>query len=239
MYRLSAWSTLSYDLWRTDGTEGGTIRLTASLQWGSRSFIVLNDTVLFETYHGDFQFWTSDGTVEGTSVFSELTAGHEPSEVSGITNVNGTLYFAANDGTHGQELWKLETGETEPACDCALPTTDAGPDQTVDEGTVAALAGSVSGEFVSGEWRQTGGPTVELSVLDDFRSTFAAPEVDTDTALTFRFEAENACESWASDDVIVTVESVASNDDDAPVNPDDDTPTNPDENTDDDSDNGL
>ena len=24
------------------------------------------------------------------------------------TNVNGTLFFAANDGTHGRELWKSD-----------------------------------------------------------------------------------------------------------------------------------
>ena len=25
-----------------------------------------------------------------------------------LTNVNGTLYFAANDGAHGEELWKSD-----------------------------------------------------------------------------------------------------------------------------------
>ena len=28
------------------------------------------------------------------------------SDTTDLTNVNGTLYFAANDGTHGEELWK-------------------------------------------------------------------------------------------------------------------------------------
>ena len=27
---------------------------------------------------------------------------------SDLTNVNGTLYFTADDGTHGEELWKTD-----------------------------------------------------------------------------------------------------------------------------------
>lgn len=46
--------------------------------------------------------WKTDGTQSGTSLVRSIGSGY------GITNVNGTLYFAANDGTHGDELWKSD-----------------------------------------------------------------------------------------------------------------------------------
>ena len=38
----------------------------------------------------------------------DINPGAGGSSPGALTNVNGTLYFSANDGTHGFELWKSD-----------------------------------------------------------------------------------------------------------------------------------
>src|SRR5262249_48066412 len=48
-----------------------------------------------------------DGTQVGTVAIKDPTtsAGQGPYSPNTLTNVQGTLYFTASDGTHGRELW--------------------------------------------------------------------------------------------------------------------------------------
>src|SRR5262249_23258823 len=48
------------------------------------------------------ELWMSDGTEAGTTVVSSVAA------VSKLVNVNGTLFFAGDDGVNGAELWKSD-----------------------------------------------------------------------------------------------------------------------------------
>jgi hypothetical protein len=83
----------------------------------------------------------------------------------------------------------------------------AGPDQTVDEGTLVQLAGVAQGTFVCDTagpalWTQVDGPTVSLT--DDYLvPTFTAPQVTGPTVLTFRLAYEGE-----TDDVLITVDDV-------------------------------
>ena len=61
------------------------------------------------------ELWKSDGTEAGTSMVKDIFPGAE----SGIASFplvsvgeNGTIYFTANDGVHGVELWRTD-GTTE------------------------------------------------------------------------------------------------------------------------------
>lgn len=70
------------------------------------------------------------------------------------------------------------------------PLAKVGQDQTVKIGTLVTLDGSRSkdpdGDLLIFKWTQTDGPIVTLKNTTDVKPTFIAPEVTTDTTLTFR-----------------------------------------------------
>src|SRR5262249_45756174 len=54
------------------------------------------------------ELWRSDGTPAGTMLVRDIAPSAAASLPSNLTNVNGLLYFAANDGTTGTELWQSD-----------------------------------------------------------------------------------------------------------------------------------
>lgn len=99
--------TLDDELWRSDGTTAGTT-LVKDINPGPMGsfpgqFTVVGSTVLFAAGG----LWRTDGTAAGTTLVSDL-----PSEINEITNVRGTAFFRAFDGTfpqgHGFELWRSD-----------------------------------------------------------------------------------------------------------------------------------
>lgn len=109
------------ELWKTDGTETGTVMLkdintsAAGASSSPAHFIKLNNALYFtanDGMHGD-ELWKTDGTDAGTVLVKDInaTAGGS-SNPSGFTEFNGAYYFEADDGVHGVELWKTDGTET-------------------------------------------------------------------------------------------------------------------------------
>jgi len=105
-----------HELWKSDGTAAGTV-LVKDIAPGGSSFpswlTNVNGTLFFRANDGrnGHELWKSDGTAAGTLLVKDINPngnGISPFPRGGFTNVNGTLYFNADDGTSGRELWKSD-----------------------------------------------------------------------------------------------------------------------------------
>jgi ELWxxDGT repeat protein len=68
---------------------------------GGRLFFVASDDA-----HGQ-ELWTSDGTAGGTHILKDIVAGSNGLNPTGLTDVNGTLFFFVQIGD-GPQLWKSD-----------------------------------------------------------------------------------------------------------------------------------
>ena len=113
-------------LWTSEGTAASTLMLKEFLEIHVESlpgvshhmFTNLNGIAYFAANEGTtgngMELWESDGTVSQTflvkNIRPEIYGPNYPydSSPADITNVGGTLYFSANDGTNGIQLWQSD-----------------------------------------------------------------------------------------------------------------------------------
>jgi ELWxxDGT repeat protein len=62
--------------------------------------------VAYTTGRG-FELWKSDGTTAGTTQVQAIAPGLAGSDPRSLIAVGRQLFFSANDGTSGRELWAL------------------------------------------------------------------------------------------------------------------------------------
>lgn len=89
------------------------------------------------------------------------------------------------------------------------PVANAGQDRTVGVGQEVHLDGTQSrpeGALKSSEWKQTGGPHVELSDANTLQPTFSSPSVEKSKKLTFELIVYGAAGASKPDIVTVRVE---------------------------------
>lgn len=99
------------ELWRSDGTPGGTMRVK-DLRPGSedsnpQSLTVLGRRLYFSADDGTHgrELWVSDGTAAGTQLFVDLSQGEEGSSPGDLTTIQGHLFFSADKAGGGRTPW--------------------------------------------------------------------------------------------------------------------------------------
>jgi ELWxxDGT repeat protein len=123
-------------LWKSDGTEAGTVRVTSkqlsSAVGGPTQLTALGSKAFFVAFGADtgLELWTSDGTDAGTDVLVDLFPGTAGSEPGGLTAIDRTLYFrAGGDSQVGFEVYSSDgTPEgTRLVADVASGSTSSNP----------------------------------------------------------------------------------------------------------------
>jgi ELWxxDGT repeat protein len=109
------------ELWKTDGTDAGTVRLANDFHpdfpdLPPAHLTAVGKKLFFTAYNENgAELWQSDGTPGGTKLVKDIHPGpasaFDLSAETYVTNVDGTLFFAADDGTRGPELWKHAPGD--------------------------------------------------------------------------------------------------------------------------------
>jgi ELWxxDGT repeat protein len=190
-------------LWVSDGTAAGT-RSIALPDGTSVSGIAcdINGTVYFHAKNAETgrELWRTDGTDEGTQLVVDLRPGTadsiETNAYAQFANINGTLFFRANDGIHGIDLWKTDgTPEgTQLVKDLGDPVSGYGPDTMLNANGTLYFAHDRQ-EL----WKSDGTPADTVRVFDfggDHGFSRLTPIGDT---LYFAANGGDGYEFWKSD----------------------------------------
>jgi ELWxxDGT repeat protein len=110
---FALFDSVGNELWTSDGTGPGTVRLkdihpTAS---SNPSFLTaIGSTLFFAADDGTTgaELWRSDGTADRTQRVADLNPGPASSSPSLLVEMGGTLFFRATDGVTGTELWRSD-----------------------------------------------------------------------------------------------------------------------------------
>lgn len=111
------------ELWKSDGTLSGTVMVKninptgdSGLSNTYMNLISVGNSLFFFATDGvnGRELWKSDGSSAGTVMVKNINTSGDgvfdagPSHIIGL---NGILYFIADDGVHGVELWKSDGTE--------------------------------------------------------------------------------------------------------------------------------
>jgi ELWxxDGT repeat protein len=104
------------ELWRTDGTEEGTVLVKdiapGPASSGSWPLALFEDRLVFTASTAEHphtgKLWLSDGTAEGTVLLKDEETGHPPFAPCNAVQVGPRLLLQAETPGEGRELWKIE-----------------------------------------------------------------------------------------------------------------------------------
>jgi len=103
-----------YELWKSDGTEAGTV-MVKDIYIGKENstiegFTECNNILFFKADDGinGLELWKTDGTEAGTGMLKDIASGIYGSNPNDLTCWNNNLFFSAYTEELGEELWKSD-----------------------------------------------------------------------------------------------------------------------------------
>jgi ELWxxDGT repeat protein len=173
------------ELWKTDGTAGGTQRVKdinqgSGFDGGSVPDLltVADGTLYFTAYNGLFgtELWKTDGTTDGTERVTDLADGSASASIRELTEAGGQLFFVADDASGQGELWTSDgtSGGTQIVRDIA---EGGAPDQLTEVGSTLFFEVDKASVNESLLWKSDGtaGTTEPVKTITGSRlASFAA-----------------------------------------------------------------
>ncbi len=179
---------LGSGLWSTDGTRAGT-QLVAQISPKNGTILPMasgGGRLLFagdDGVHG-LEPWISDGTAVGTHLIRDLNPGSGSSLGYNASTVvsalpDGSFLFAANDGTHGVELWRTDGTDagTVLVQDLNPGSADSSPEGFVSLGGQVYFTATTNGS--GGLWSTDGtsAGTSQVASIATASSLFSNPKM--------------------------------------------------------------
>jgi ELWxxDGT repeat protein len=198
------------ELWRSDGTAGGTVRVK-DISPGTASsaplgLTVIGSTLFFSANDGStgVELWKSDGTSGGTVRVKDIRSGSSSSSPDELTTVGSTLFFAADDGSTGRELWASDGSSpgTSRVMDIDPGSSSSSPSELTAIGNTlyfTADDGLIGRELWTSDGTAAG--TVETADLN-LGEESSDPDGITQNAMLVLFAAQDGIvgrELWAHD----------------------------------------
>ena len=185
-------NSFGVSLWRSDGSEAGAMPIASGVSGGSLT--LANGTVFFDgsdMFTGT-EMWAGDGSEAGAYRVADIWPGINGSYPTQLVDLNGTLVFAADDGS-GPGLWRTDGTESGTRFVAALSRF---PFQVVNAGGTLYFADEdpSSGSEL---WRSDA-TALGTAMVKDIRPgrVGSSPSVLTDVDGTLFFFADNGHDGW-------------------------------------------